>query len=150
MEKIQHRFGNVKLQYESAIFDARCIVLCTEKPDIELAQGMTFLQDSDDGQSPCFVEFMYDFMSSLFVILEKTRIEKGNEKLEKMELPTAPIEQEQVITDSDTRYEFIFLVKNHFVFSINKYEKHFKKCHNHFIFIFGCFNMFLLVYSVTQ
>ena len=103
MEKIQHRFGNVKLQYESAIFDARCIVLCDKRPDIQPIQSVIFLEDSDDGQSHGFFEFMYDFMSSLFVILEKKRIEKGNEKLEKMKLPTAPIEQEQVITESDTR-----------------------------------------------
>ena len=103
MEKIQHRFGNIKMQYESAIFDARCIVLCSEKPQVQPSQSVIFLEDKNDGEAEHFAEFMHDFMSSLFVILESKRVEKGNEKLEKMELPTAPIEQEQTISDSDTR-----------------------------------------------
>eukprot|EP00795_Rhopilema_esculentum_P008579 gene8579-14587_t len=103
MDKIMHRFANIKLQYETVLFDSRCIVLCSEKPAGPSNQNFIFLEDSDDGQSAEFAEFMHDFMSSLFVVLESKRIEKSNEKLEKMEMPIAPIEQEQAVNDFDTR-----------------------------------------------
>lgn len=103
LEKILHRFANIKLQYESVLFDSRLIILSKSKPDLTAKQNFIFLEDSDPGTGEEFSNFMIDFMSSIFVVLESKRIEKMNEKLEKMDLPTAPIEHEQVISESDTR-----------------------------------------------
>ena len=103
LDKILHRFANIKLQYESVLFDSRLIILSKLKPDLTAKQNFIFLEDSDPGTGEEFSNFMIDFMSSMFVVLESKRIEKMNEKLEKMDLPTAPIEHEQVISESDTR-----------------------------------------------
>ena len=103
LDKILHRFANIKLQYESVLFDSRLIILSKSKPDLTAKQNFIFLEDSDPGTGEEFSDFMIDFMSSMFVVLESKRIEKMNEKLEKMDLPTAPIEHEQVISESDTR-----------------------------------------------
>ena len=94
----------MRSQYKKDIIDARCIILCSTAPSIEPDQSVFFLEDHDDGESLRFTEFVYDFMSSLFVILESKRIEKVNEKLEYMALPTAPIEQEQDGSESGSKY----------------------------------------------
>eukprot|EP00794_Sanderia_malayensis_P011960 gene11960-13197_t len=105
MEKITHRFANMKCQYEAMLYDSRCIILCTSKPEIALQSNFIFIEDGacNDGGDDTLQSFIREFISSLFVVLESKRVEKTNEKFEKMDLPTAPIEQEQVITESDTR-----------------------------------------------
>ncbi len=86
------------------LHDSRCIILGSKQPDKPLPSNFIFVEDDNTDGTNEFQGFIKEFISSLFVILESKRVEKLNEKLEKMDLPTAPIEQEQVVTDSDTRY----------------------------------------------
>ena len=118
IEKIQHRFANVKLQYESIVYDSRCLVLCKTKPDITLQRNFIFIEDEVDDESN-FSGFINEYISTLFVVLESKRVEKCNEKLDKMDLPTSPIEQEQVFNDSDTRCAtliFLFIFRENLSF----------------------------------
>ena len=48
-------------------------------------------------------EYLNEFISSIFVILESKRLNKMGQNIDKIILPTAPSEQEQTITESDTR-----------------------------------------------
>ena len=104
LNEINDQFINISSQYKPEVLEARCIILCSEKPSIQLSQDVIFLDDSDNGESSAFTIFVHDFMSSLVVILESRRVKKYNEKFETMGLPSSPIEQEPSSSDSDSRY----------------------------------------------
>ena len=106
IEKIENRYEHIKSQYDAVLFDSRCVVLEPKQTEttITTKQNFFLVKDGDIENSTEFVNFVNEFISSAFVVLESKRIEKGNEKLEKMELPCSPIEQEQVVSESDTRF----------------------------------------------
>ncbi len=125
IDKITHRFANMKCQYESMLFDSRCIILCAKKPEQTVQSNFIFIEDTEQGITSDFSEFVNQFISSLYVVLESKRVEKTNEKPDKMDLPTAPIEQEQVMTESDTRFDValhLFLLIFIQIMSIDQYE----------------------------
>lgn len=106
-EKITHRFNNLISQYESDLFDSRCIIIGPTDPEITIdRKDVIYLSTAElnipDQQD--FVKSITEFVSSLFVILESKRIEKLSDNFDRMLLPTAPCEQEQSSSDTDTRY----------------------------------------------
>ena len=103
-EKIEHRFGNVISQYDNHLYDSRCIVVGPENPDITIPKkGFLYVPLTGKEEPTQLAEFLNEFISSIFVILESKRLDKMGENVDKMILPTAPSEQEQTITESDTR-----------------------------------------------
>jgi len=105
VEKIEHRFGNLISQYDNYLYDSRCIIIGPDNVDIKLTRkDFFYLAESELEVADDMVEFLNGFVSSLFVILESKRVDKMGENFERMVLPTAPNEQEQTITESDTRF----------------------------------------------
>ena len=103
-EKIEHRFANLVSQYESYIFDSRCIVIGPDKPGINInKKNIIYLPDTQEEVTEEFITFICDFVTSVFVILESKRFDKMNEDCDRMQLPTTQYEPEQTVSESDTR-----------------------------------------------
>jgi len=111
-EKIVHRFDNLISQYESFLFDSRCIIVGPENPAINNARkDVIYLPLTDMEIGDGFLQAITEFVSSLFVILESKRVEKVSENFDRMVMPTAPCEQEQTVSDTDTRYRvFVIMI----------------------------------------
>ena len=103
--KIETRFGNLISQYDSYLFDSRCIIIGPENHQIPvLRKDMIYLAETDDGISSNLIDSISDFVTSIYVILESKRVEKISENFERMVLPTAPNESDSVSGDMDSRY----------------------------------------------
>ena len=103
-DKIEHRFDNLISQYDSYLFDSRCIIIGPKDPNLTInRKDMFYLPLTEQDISVDLLNFISDFTTSIFVILESKRVDKISENCDRMILPTAPIEQEQTVTDSDTR-----------------------------------------------
>ena len=107
-ERIVHRFDNLISQYASFLYDSRCIIVGPENPSINnTRKDVIYLSLSEVDISEHFVQSITEFISSLFVILESKRVEKASENFDRMVMPCAPCEQEQTVSDTDTRYKFV-------------------------------------------
>ena len=103
-EKIETRFTNLKSQYDSYTFDSRCIVIGPENPSISVKKkNFIYIPDNEKDITDEFSSFIGDFITSVFVVLEKQRYEKMNEDCDRMQLPTTQHEPEVTVSDSDTR-----------------------------------------------
>ena len=103
-DRIVHRFDNLISQYESFLYDSRCIIVGPENPSLDnLRKDIIYLPITELDITEGFEKAVTEFISSLFVILESKRVEKISENFERMVMPSAPCEQEQTISDADTR-----------------------------------------------
>ena len=75
-----------------------------ENLDITISKkGFLYVPLTGKEEPTQLAEFLNEFISSIFVILESKKLDKMGENVDKMILPTALSEQEQTITESDTR-----------------------------------------------
>ena len=104
-EKIETRFANLVSQYETYVFDSRCIVIGPSEPNINIERkNIIYIPETEEEVSESFVSFISDFVTSVFVVLESKRFDKMNEDCEHMKLPTTIHEPEQTVSESDTRF----------------------------------------------
>ena len=105
-EKIVHRFYNLVSQFDSFLYDSRCIIIGPEEPTITIGnKTILYLPNVANQQNNTeFLHFISTFVSSLHVILESKRIDKINENPERMVMPTTPNDKDQTGSESDTRY----------------------------------------------
>lgn len=103
-EKIEHRFDNLISQYSHYIYDSRCIIIGPKKQNIEtIRKDMFYLPETEIEISTRLTDYISEFVTSLFVILESKRVDKLSENLERMALPNAPNEGVHQTTDVDSR-----------------------------------------------
>lgn len=103
-EKIEHRFANLVSQYDSYVFDSRCIIIGPENPNVTITKkNFLYLAETEKDVTQTFSSFICEFVTSVFVVLESKRFDKMNEDCDRMQLPTTLYEPEQIVSESDTR-----------------------------------------------
>lgn len=101
--KIETRFANLISQYESYLFDSRCIIIGPAKHGAQITRSdMMYISDLKEDIMEDLRKFVAEFISSIYVILESKKVEKLRESFDRMILPTAPIEQLATV-DLDSR-----------------------------------------------
>lgn len=102
VEKLEKPVNEIKNPFSAILLNTRCFVFgCKSGGDVKIRKDFALIRGEDHCQD--LQNNLADFVASLFNVLESKRLSKLSEKVDKILLIQAPVEQESFGGENDNR-----------------------------------------------
>lgn len=102
VEKLEKPVNEIKNPFSAILLNTRCFVFgCKSGGDVKVRKDFALIRGEDHCQD--LQNNLADFVASLFNVLESKRLSKLSEKVDKILLIQAPVEQESFGGENDNR-----------------------------------------------